>query len=39
MNQYRHKPIDQANETVVISYREVLRAREIRAWAREIRER
>jgi hypothetical protein len=38
MNQYLHKPIDQANETVVVSYREILRARELRSLARQIRE-
>jgi hypothetical protein len=38
MNQYRHKPIDQANETVVNSHREILRARELRSLARQIRE-
>jgi hypothetical protein len=39
MNQYRHKPTDQANETVIESNREILRARELRSLARRIRER
>jgi hypothetical protein len=38
MNQSRHKSIDQANETVVVSYREILRARELQSLARQIRE-